>query len=63
MALLSSPFARARALGAVFLGGVQEGLPFAELCVQLADHFPDQDIPSLSLRLLLRSLELQLLRV
>lgn len=56
-------FQRIRPEFAVFLGGVQEGLPFAELCVQLADHFPDQDIPSLSLRLLLRSLELQLLRV
>jgi len=47
---------------AVFLEGVQAQLDFAELCVALAEAFPDQEIPSLSLRLLLRAIELELLR-
>jgi len=46
---------------AVFLAGVQAGLDFAELCVALAEAFPEQEIPSLSLRLLLRAIELELL--
>lgn len=46
---------------AVFLKGVQAQLDFASLCVALAEAFPEQEIPSLSLRLLLRALELELL--
>lgn len=46
---------------AVFLEGVQAQLDFAGLCVTLAEAFPEQEIPSLSLRLLLRALELELL--
>lgn len=46
---------------AVFLEGVQAQLDFASLCVALAEAFPEQEIPSLSLRLLLRALELELL--
>lgn len=55
-------FQRIRPEFAVFLQSVREGSPFAEICQQLAEHFPDQEIPSLSLRLLLRAIELQLLR-
>lgn len=46
---------------AVFLQGVQAELDFAGLCVALAEAFPEQEIPSLSLRLLLRAVELELL--
>ena len=46
---------------AVFLEGVQAQLDFASLCLALAEAFPEQEIPSLSLRLLLRALELELL--
>ncbi len=46
---------------AVFLEGIQAQLDFAGLCVALAEAFPEQEIPSLSLRLLLRALELELL--
>lgn len=46
---------------AVFLEGVQAQLDFAELCVSLAEAFPEQEIPSLSLRLLIRAIELDLL--
>ena len=46
---------------AVFLEGVQAQLDFASLCVAMAEAFPEQEIPSLSLRLLLRALELELL--
>lgn len=56
-------FQRIRPEMAVFLEGVQERLDFASLCVALAEAFPDQEIPSLSLRLLLRAIELELLRL
>lgn len=46
---------------AVFLAGVRANRSFAELCVALAEAFPEQEIPSLSLRLLLRVIELELL--
>lgn len=46
---------------AVFLAGVQAQLDFAGLCVALAETFPEQEIPSLSLRLLIRAIELELL--
>lgn len=45
----------------VFLGGIQAGHPFADICEQLASAFPDQDIAQLSLSLLLKSIELGLL--
>lgn len=47
----------------LFLSGIQHGESFASLCEALAVAFPDQDIPALSLGLLLRSIELELLRV
>lgn len=50
-----------RAEMTVFLEGVLAQLDFAGLCVALAEAFPEQDIPSLSLRLLLRAIELELL--
>ena len=46
---------------AVFLEGVRAQLDFAGLCVSLAEAFPEQEIPSLSLRLLIRAIELELL--
>ena len=55
-------FQRIRPEFSVFLRSVQDNQPFAEICVQLAEQFPEQEIPSLSLRLLLRALELELLR-
>ena len=55
-------FQRIRPEFSVFLRAVQDNQPFAEICVQLAEQFPEQEIPSLSLRLLLRALELELLR-
>ncbi len=46
----------------LFLQGIQRGEPFAVLCSTLAESFPEQDIPSLSLSLLLRAIDLALLR-
>jgi hypothetical protein len=46
----------------LFLSGIQQGAPFASLCESLAAAFPEQDIPSLSLALLLKAIELELLR-
>lgn len=46
---------------ALFLHGIKAGQNFAQLCETLADAFPDQDIPALSLQLLLKSIDLQLL--
>lgn len=46
---------------AVFLQGIQAEQNFAQLCETLAHTFPDQDIPALSLQLLLKTIELQLL--
>ena len=46
---------------AIFLEGVRSQLDFAGLCVALAEAFPEQEIPSLSLRLLIRAIELELL--
>jgi len=46
----------------LFLQGIQRGEPFAELCSALAETFPEQDIPALSLSLLLRAIDLELLR-
>ncbi len=48
---------------ALFLSAVQEGNDFAEICSRLALAFPAQDIPALSLSLLLRAIELELLAV
>lgn len=45
----------------VFLSAVQARLNFAEICEQLAQRFPDQQIPVLSLQLLLRSIDLGLI--
>ena len=46
----------------LFLQGIQRGENFATLCGKLAESFPKQDIPSLSLNLLLRAIDLELLR-
>lgn len=46
---------------ALFLQGIQAGDNFAGLCTALAQAFADQDIPALSLQLLLKTIELQLL--
>lgn len=46
---------------ALFLAGVQAGHHFAQLCETLAGAFPDQDIPALSLQLLLKTIELELI--
>jgi hypothetical protein len=46
---------------AEFLGSVQEGADFAHVCTILAEKFPQQDIPALSLSLLLKAIELDLL--
>lgn len=45
-----------------FLSTLREGHTFADICSRLAQQFPDQDIPTLSLNLLLKSIELELLR-
>lgn len=45
----------------VFLHGIQLNYPFAELCEQLEGNFPQEDIAQLSLTLLLKSIDLQLL--
>ncbi len=46
---------------AVFLTAVQNGENFADICSKLAVEFPAQETPSLSLNLLLKTLELELL--
>lgn len=46
----------------LFLQGIQRGETFAALCSTLAESFPEQDIAALSLSLLLRAIELELLR-
>ncbi|MES3007191.1 MAG: putative DNA-binding domain-containing protein [Pseudomonadota bacterium] len=46
---------------ALFLTAIQEGELFAETCSRLAAAFPEQDTPALSLKLLLRAIELELL--
>lgn len=48
---------------AVFLTAVQKGESFAQTCNHLASAFPAQDIPALSLKLLLKAIELELLAV
>jgi hypothetical protein len=45
-----------------FLSVLREGNNFADICAALAQQFPDQDIPTLSLNLLLKAIELELLR-
>lgn len=45
----------------MFLVAVQNGACFADICSTLAVEFPDQDTPQLSLNLLLKTLELELL--
>ncbi|MBU2098540.1 MAG: DNA-binding domain-containing protein [Gammaproteobacteria bacterium] len=55
-------FQQVNAAMALFLNGIQAGHTFARLCETLAASFPDQDIPALSLQLLLKTVELQLLR-
>lgn len=55
-------FQRVPAPLGLFLSGIQRGESFASLCEELAVAFPDQDIPSLSLGLLLKAIELALLR-
>lgn len=45
-----------------FLHGIQEGRDFAALCEQIASHHPAEKVPELSLALLLRSIEMELLR-
>lgn len=46
-----------------FLSAIRTGDNFADICTQLAEQFPEQDTPTLSLNLLLKSIELELLRV
>jgi hypothetical protein len=46
---------------AVFLTSVQQGADFSTVCATLAEKFPQQDIPALSLSLLLKAIELELL--
>lgn len=55
-------FQRIPAAFGLFLQGIQRGETFAALCAELAAGFPEQDIPALSLNLLLRAIELELLR-
>jgi hypothetical protein len=46
---------------AVFLTAIQAAQDFAEICSQLATAFPEEDIPALSLKQLLKAIELELL--
>ena len=41
---------------------LRDGKDFASICAGLAERFPEQDIPTLSLNLLLKAIELELLR-
>ncbi|HBN13577.1 MAG TPA: hypothetical protein DD407_00960 [Pseudohongiella sp.] len=54
-------FHRISELMAGFLQRLQQGVNFAELCDYLNSQRPDEDIPTLSLQLLLKTIELQLL--
>jgi len=45
----------------IFLGAIVDELSFSEICDLLASSFPNQDIPQLSLNLLLESIEKKLL--
>lgn len=45
-----------------FLSALRAGHNFADICTELAEQFPEQDIPTLSLKLLLKAIELELLR-
>lgn len=45
-----------------FLSTIGAGDSFADICSQLAQQFPDQDIASMSLNLLLKTIDLELLR-
>lgn len=47
---------------ATFLRAIQRGEHFAATCEELARHHPPEAVPELGLKLLLRSIELQLLR-
>jgi len=55
-------FQRINAAMAEFLDGIKTGRTFADICEHLAVHFPDQDIASLSLTLLLKTIELELIK-
>lgn len=46
---------------AVFLQAIQDGLCFANICTHLAEQYPNEDIPQLSLALLLKTIDLELL--
>jgi hypothetical protein len=46
---------------ALFLQSIQDGEPFAVICERLADALPEENIPRLSLELLLKSIELELI--
>lgn len=46
---------------AVFLEGLRAGLDFADLCRELASHYPDRDIAALGLALLLQTIDWELL--
>ena len=46
---------------ATFLQAIQSQQDFAHICVTLAQAYPEHDIPALSLKLLLRAIELELL--
>lgn len=55
-------FQRIPAAFGLFLRGIQQDESFAALCESLAAAFPEQDTPTLSLGLLLKAIELGLLR-
>lgn len=44
-----------------FLRGIQQGLNFAQLCDQLAETHPEEQVPALSLQLLLQAIDWELL--
>lgn len=54
-------FQRINAAMFSFLTGIQRGESFAQICAALAGKFPDQDIAALSLQLLLKTVDLELL--
>ena len=54
-------FQRISAALAVFLQAVQQGNSFAQICALLANTCPEEDIPQLSLSLLMKAIQLQLL--
>lgn len=55
-------FQRINAQMHCFLSALRGGDNFADICAGLDQQFPDQDIPTLSLSLLLKSIDLELLR-